>query len=615
MSDDTVTSLTTGALDIATAFDQDVNEAIRTAGQLMRTGLADDADHAFDIITNGLQTTTGDAGELLETLNEYAEPLRSFGLDGQQATELFNAGLEAGAFNLDKVGDALKEFSIRAIDGSKATSEAYAQLGLDGEEMARKIAAGGEEATEATSEIIQALIAMDDQVAQDAAGVALFGSTWEDLGPQVIGALDPAKVAMDDISNATEAMGETLNDNLATRLEGIKRTAMGHLADIAGAGLDAATALVDAWGEDGFSGVMDLIGPHLQAGASALWEWIQDAVPQALAALGELITAALNWLSSEGLPSLREKMGEFLPALSDWIGDAIPVVAEKLVEFGGAFIRWVADVLPPLLAELGLLLGAIVLWVGTDLLPTIALELAKLGLAFIGWVAESTPGLLLALGQLLIDLGEWFITDGIPTITEKAVELGLGLLAGIGQGLVGLATSVGDWIKAGWDAAVEWLVTNLNPFSLASKISLPDIWETIKNWVVGIWDSAWNVLKNVLTKHSLFNYIDLPDIWEKIKGWIEAAWDKAVEWVKKHLNPSISASSSPSASVAAGSPPGRSTATSLGASTRYGPSSSRTATPPGWSSPAAGSPGRPPTPPEAWSATPRGPAPRPTATA
>ena len=43
-------------------------------------------------------------------------------------TSLVN-GAEAGVFSIDKVGDAVKEFNIRAKDGSDSTIEAFSSPG------------------------------------------------------------------------------------------------------------------------------------------------------------------------------------------------------------------------------------------------------------------------------------------------------------------------------------------------------------------------------------------------------------------------------------------------------------------------------------------------------
>ncbi|MFQ7715996.1 MAG: hypothetical protein ACLRIT_05410 [Blautia sp.] len=48
-----------------------------------------------------------------------------------------------GAFDLDGIGDAVKEFSIRAIDGSDTTKQGFEALGMNADEMAQKFGAGG----------------------------------------------------------------------------------------------------------------------------------------------------------------------------------------------------------------------------------------------------------------------------------------------------------------------------------------------------------------------------------------------------------------------------------------------------------------------------------------
>ena len=96
---------------------------------------------------------------------------------------IFQEGAESGAWNLDKIGDAVKEFSIRAIDGSETTKAGFKALGLNADETAAKFAAGGDTAKEAFQEVVKGLSEMEDPLAQNTAGVNLFGTMWEDLGP------------------------------------------------------------------------------------------------------------------------------------------------------------------------------------------------------------------------------------------------------------------------------------------------------------------------------------------------------------------------------------------------------------------------------------------------
>ena len=55
---------------------------------------------------------------------------------------LLSQGLEGGARDTDKVADSLKEFSIRAVDGSKTTREGFEALGFSADEMGLPVRRG-----------------------------------------------------------------------------------------------------------------------------------------------------------------------------------------------------------------------------------------------------------------------------------------------------------------------------------------------------------------------------------------------------------------------------------------------------------------------------------------
>lgn len=214
--------ITNQALTLSKTMRVDVTEVTRAAGQMMKNGLAPDAQFAFDVIADGVGNGANRSGDFLDVLDEYGPSFNALGINGQMAMDLINSGLNAGAFNADKIGDAFNEFGIRAIDGSKTTGDAYAALGLDANAMSQAIAGGGMAAQQATSTIISALGQMTDPVAQEAAGVALFGSMWEDMGPKAILALDPINSKTDEVSVGVDKMGTMLNDTAQVKVQAMK---------------------------------------------------------------------------------------------------------------------------------------------------------------------------------------------------------------------------------------------------------------------------------------------------------------------------------------------------------------------------------------------------------
>jgi phage-related minor tail protein len=204
-------------------FDFEVNESTRSAKMLMdQYGIS--AKEAYNLIAQGAQNGLDKNGDLLDTINEYAVHFNSLGIDAEGMFNMLVNGAENGTFSVDKLGDAVKEFGIRAKDGSKTTTEAFIALGLDVDATSAKFAQGGESANEALNEVMTALFAMEDPLAQNTAGVNLFGTMWEDLGADAIkslmsveGEISIAKNALDDINN-------TKYDDIGSALQGLGRT-------------------------------------------------------------------------------------------------------------------------------------------------------------------------------------------------------------------------------------------------------------------------------------------------------------------------------------------------------------------------------------------------------
>ena len=211
-AEDEMQKVTEGALTIADIFEQDVNDVTVAAGVAMKNfGL--EGQDALDLITVGFQKGGDYSGELLDSFREYAPQFASMGISADQAMGILIAGAEAGAWNLDKVGDSMKEFNIRAQDGSKATAEGFAAIGLDAEKMGESIAKGGEDGQKAFVATVSALAAMKNPMEQNIAGTALFGTQWEDVRSKVIVAMADGIKGIGDFKGATDEATAAMYDN------------------------------------------------------------------------------------------------------------------------------------------------------------------------------------------------------------------------------------------------------------------------------------------------------------------------------------------------------------------------------------------------------------------
>lgn len=195
---------------VSSILGEEIPAAARSAGQLIRTGLAGSAKEALDILVSGQQNGLNVSQDWLDTIDEYSTQFRALGLTGADAIGLLSQMTKAGARNTDVAADALKELAIRAQDGSKATTDAFNRLGLNAAEMASKISAGGDTARAAFDQILDAIRNTRDPVQQMQIAVALLGTKAEDLG-DAFKAIDLTTAAnsINDVEGAAQNAADT----------------------------------------------------------------------------------------------------------------------------------------------------------------------------------------------------------------------------------------------------------------------------------------------------------------------------------------------------------------------------------------------------------------------
>lgn len=208
-------------------------ELSRSVTQLMRTGFAGSVSDALDIITAGFQDGLDVSHDWLDSINEYSTQFRKLGLDAGEWMTLLKQGLEGGARDTDKVADSLKEFSIRAVDGSKSTAEGFKALGFDADEMGRRFAEGGESAKVAFGAVLDALRNTGDAQQQALIWQRLFGTQFEDMGDAINRLdLDPAKQQFNDLQGTSDNATKTATDNFKSEWEEATRTVGQFFSDL-----------------------------------------------------------------------------------------------------------------------------------------------------------------------------------------------------------------------------------------------------------------------------------------------------------------------------------------------------------------------------------------------
>ena len=294
-------------------FGYDLSESARTASALMKN-FSIDANTAYNIIATGAQKGADQNGDLLDTLNEYSTQYAALGLSADQFVNGLIAGAEAGVFSIDKVGDAVKEFNIRAKDGSKSTTSAFATLGLKASTTMQAFAKGGDTAQKTFFQVIEALEAMKDPVQKNQTAVALFGTQYEDLEKTVL----PVLASMEDASkDAYDALGE-INEikykDLGSALQGLERTIEGAL--IPAASEIASGPMMDAMAQ--LQKMANDLAKSIKAGEfDSVFEGIADG-----------ITGVIRML-----PKIRDGIKKIAPVVSNIAGitmDFLSVVVDNI---------------------------------------------------------------------------------------------------------------------------------------------------------------------------------------------------------------------------------------------------------------------------------------------
>ena len=332
-------------------FDYDISESARAASALMKN-FNISAEEAYGLIATGAQNGADKNGDLLDTLNEYSAQFAALGLSADQFMGSLVEGADAGLFSIDKVADAVKEFNIRAKDGSDSSAEAFKGLGLNSDKMFAAFAAGGETAQAAFFDTVEALNKLEDPLKRNEIGVALFGSQFEDLEAGILPVLGDIETAAYDGAAALQQINDVKYNDLGSAFEAVKRSAEVALLPMASMIANTLTSLAPI-----LTDTFEEISPVITDTLNACMPFVQDF----LVGMGDTLKKVMPMvteLAAGILPLLAQLVGSFLPPLLDLAQQLLPPLMQ--------IVQAILPLLSPLLAILepiASVLGTIVGWV------------------------------------------------------------------------------------------------------------------------------------------------------------------------------------------------------------------------------------------------------------
>ena len=239
---------------LSDTYNVDFREAINAANTLM-TQFGKTGDEAVQIIKDGMQGMIhGDGPKLLSMIQQYAPAFRDAGVSASQLVAVIQNS-EGGIFtdqNMNAIVMGIK--NIRLM--TKATSDALAQLGIDGQKMSQQLSDGS--------------LTIFDALKQVAAAVQNVNSNSQAAG-EVMQQVFGRQGAM-----AGTKLGEAIA-TLNTNLEETKRQTGevgGALAELQTANERLNTAIRDCFEYDGWDQMANGIKTNLVTALASVLEYI-----------------------------------------------------------------------------------------------------------------------------------------------------------------------------------------------------------------------------------------------------------------------------------------------------------------------------------------------------
>ena len=465
---------TESALALRDALGYDV-EATTRAAEAMRKNFGTATEEAFGLMAAASHNGLNFSDELLDSLGEYSVQFAKFGFDANGMFQVLQAGADNAAWTLDLAANAVKEFSLRSIDGSDTTIAAYKSLGLNAKETMSAIAEGGDGANDAFFDVIKRMSEVQDAVELDAIGVALFGSTWEDMGADAVLALAQASDAAYDTGNALEQINRVKYNDLGSVLEGMRRK--------------LEIALLPA--------------------AESLYTSLLDAMPQIGQALDE-VAPVLGDLAGSFATDLVSFLVENLPYIVQTIRDAADAASEMYQQLKPV-ISALWDKLQPVVENAKEILTNLV-----DFLHNIFSENWDGAVENLGNILKNLWD---GIGTLLTGLlkGAFHVISNLwPKIAEK-IQNGIG-------SILQNSPIFGAWLQGLWDSLQPFFDNIKNIFSNIIGF-LENVfagnWKGALENLVNIFRNLWGGMANLITAPLRAALSAVSEIWSQLTAVIE----------------------------------------------------------------------------------------------
>lgn len=550
MDDGTLNSITQQAIILEDTFDVDMNETLRGVKGLMKNfGLT--AQEAMDYIVAGTQEGLDWTDELGDNISEYSGKFSQAGYSASEYFQLLKNGSDSGAYNLDKVNDAINEVTTRLADGT--IEGALGSFSSETQKTFKAWQDGKATQKDVIDSIVSDITKCDDQQKALTMSATAFGTMGEDANLTFAKALNSVGTTFDDVKGKGEAFSDETTtpmqeleskvrkvkdqlqplgdlfydiagvvlDNFAP-LSGIIVTvataiatykAITSAADVATKGLAAAQKLLSiAMNGGGFglvlAGITALVAGFLYLwntsdGFRKFWSKQWENIKASFQSVADILVPFFTKTLPEAFNGLVEtfqgvgdSIVEFFVGIGETIAsfftETIPEAFNSFIETVSGFVDSVVSFFSELPYNIGYAIGyiiALIVDLGMKFVEFVTVDVPNFVTGFISWISQLP-------GQF------WtYITDIIGKVAEfalnlisKGYEAGSNFVSSVISFVTGLPGQIWSVLSNAIGKVAEFVVKMGSKGIEAAK----SLWDGIVNTLSGLPGKMADVGKNIV---------------------------------------------------------------------------------------------------------------------
>lgn len=544
--------LTTELVGISQHTNVDIKDATKAAAQAMK-GFGLDGQESTDLVAKGLQMGLNYADDFTDTVNEYSPTFKDAGISADAMLSTLNAGMENGAFNTDKVADAVKEFQLRLTSGQ--LDEPMTKFGKATQDVFQQFKDGQATSAEVMAAVGSDLKNMPANEAKEA--VQGLGTQFEDLGQGASAALLEATTKTTEFGGAAkEASDPTPSEKLKGALDKLK-TSLSELVEGMTPIIDTVAGIADAFSKapgpiqtvvgviGAVMAILAVLMPVITGVGTLIAAFGTAFILPAIAIIGGIVAAITavilvfqNWGAiTDWFQGVWNTVIEWfknvwngIPEFFSGIWEGIKNIFQTTVEWIGSFLQsgFGQAILFIINPFAGLVNFFIQNWdqikqIFTNVVTAIAQFLSD---AF-NKIKQVTSDLWNGTKDVISD-----VVNGIKTIVSNVFNTVKNFISDVWNGIKTITNNVWNGIKKVVSTAVNNLKTNISNVFNAIKSVISNIWNGIKSVTSNVWNGIKDVVGKVVngvknTVSNGFNAVKgaVSNIFNSVKNTVKGIWD------------------------------------------------------------------------------------------